>query len=470
MSAFDSSKESVRPAEGSFGGQDRPQNLKNWDVEDFSLFFLENRDDLFKFARSLVSDVNLAEELVQDATLYVMTSLPELDSREGLIKFLKWKIRNLSVDYFRSQARKRESGLDEVENSIIVGSELDSELERAEDLAVIRNALSKISPRQREILLETSLGDKTREEIAVEQGLSDNAARQLLWRARHAFKLALVGEAQIAGKSAGEILSIAARKTSAEARKLAAGASVFALLLAGSMTLLSNQNRQLDSDLSNVVAASPNSVSGSIESNDSVPKDSLQFMAPVEDEGSSDSNEDRTAQEETFDVPIASEQQGGEDQIAESSETVSSDKSQRLSEDVFSEILSTNAASAGFYSGSEADFSMTNFLGSSIEVFGGTGASVYLDINFDTLEIHQAVFVLTTDSGKFYAIARTLTTTQVESPSERKIQLAASEFFLVDESRSVIDDSPLFTSQAKISVILDREGLPTSASMRWDKS
>jgi RNA polymerase sigma-70 factor (ECF subfamily) len=74
--------------------------------------------------------------------------------------------------------------------------------------------------------------EKSTEQIASQVGLSENATRQLIFRARAAFKKALLGEdVNTNGMSAAAILSVAARKAAAEAKKVGAQAMVFVLFL-----------------------------------------------------------------------------------------------------------------------------------------------------------------------------------------------------------------------------------------------
>lgn len=80
-------------------------------------------------------------------------------------------------------------------------------------------ALAKLNPRQREALVASVYEEKSSEEIAEQLGLSPNAARQLLFRARSAFRKALVGEAETQGKNISQILSIAVRKAALDAKE-----------------------------------------------------------------------------------------------------------------------------------------------------------------------------------------------------------------------------------------------------------
>lgn len=189
-----------------------PAILRDWTAQDFASIYVRFRPHLERHARRCLKDSDQAEEVVQDAFLYLMTSLPELDSELGVLKFLKWKVRMLSLDVLRANGR---ADFTELEDGFgVAGFDADPSqgLEQAEDAAVVALALSKLQPRHREALIATLYEEKSSREVALQMGLSENALRQLLFRARAAFKRALVGEADVAGRSVSEILSLAARK------------------------------------------------------------------------------------------------------------------------------------------------------------------------------------------------------------------------------------------------------------------
>jgi RNA polymerase sigma-70 factor (ECF subfamily) len=74
--------------------------------------------------------------------------------------------------------------------------------------------------------------EKTSAQIAAQVGLTENATNQLIFRARAAFKKALLGDdVDTTGMSTAKILSVAARKAALEAKKVGAQAMVFALFL-----------------------------------------------------------------------------------------------------------------------------------------------------------------------------------------------------------------------------------------------
>jgi RNA polymerase sigma-70 factor (ECF subfamily) len=103
--------------------------------------------------------------------------------------------------------------------------------------------------------------EKSTEQIAAQVGLSENATRQLIFRARAAFKKALIGDVDTTGMSAAAILSVAARKAASEGKKVGAAALTLIALVVMSLTVFPGLNRAPTDQM-----AGPNDSSSSVES------------------------------------------------------------------------------------------------------------------------------------------------------------------------------------------------------------
>jgi len=218
--------------------------LKDWSAQDFANIYVRFRPHLISHARKFLRDETHAEEVVQDAFLYLMTALPELDSELGVLRFLKWKTKMLCLDIIRSSQTGLNNSLVPLPDDVPDESQPIDSLERADDAAIIRMALAKLNPRHREALLATMYEEKSHEEVARQMGVGENALRQLLFRARASFRKALVGEAQVEGKSVSEIISIAARNSAKVGAGIVGGASALLLMVAVFSAPLSPENVQ----------------------------------------------------------------------------------------------------------------------------------------------------------------------------------------------------------------------------------
>ncbi len=221
----------------------KPVKLAEWSAQDFSSIYLRFRPHLERHARRFLRNPSQVDEVVQDAFLYLMVSLPELDSEIGVLRFLKWKTRLLALDVIRASGRAYINSIDDVAEPASNDPEISINLEQQDDAAVVRLALSKLNPRHREVLIASMYEEKSTEQIAAQVGLSENATRQLIFRARAAFKKALIGDIDTTGMSAATILSVAARKAASEGKKVGAAALTLIALVVMSITVFPGLNR-----------------------------------------------------------------------------------------------------------------------------------------------------------------------------------------------------------------------------------
>ncbi len=221
----------------------KPVKLKEWKAEEFASIYIRFRPHLERHARKFLTNRSQIDEVVQDAFLYLMVSLPELDSEIGVLRFLKWKVKNLCIDVYRAQGRAYVNNIDDIAEPASLDAEVGSHLEQADDAAIVKLAMSKLNPRHREVLVASIYEEKSTAEIAAQVGLSENATLQLLYRARGAFKKALLGDVDTDGMSMAAILSVAARKAGEEAKKYGVQAMVLVLFLALGVGALFNFNR-----------------------------------------------------------------------------------------------------------------------------------------------------------------------------------------------------------------------------------
>ena len=221
----------------------KPVKLKEWKAEEFASIYVRFRPHLERHARKYLTNRSQIDEVVQDAFLYLMVSLPELDSEIGVLRFLKWKVKNLCIDVYRAQGRAYINNIDDIAEPASTDAEVGSHLEQADDAAIVKLAMSKLNPRHREVLVASIYEEKSTAEIAAQVGLSENATLQLLYRARGAFKKALLGDVDTDGMSMATILSVAARKAAEEAKKVGVQAMVLVLFLALGLGAFFNFNR-----------------------------------------------------------------------------------------------------------------------------------------------------------------------------------------------------------------------------------
>jgi RNA polymerase sigma-70 factor (ECF subfamily) len=423
-----------------------PAVLKDWTAADFASIYVRFRPHLERHARRFLVNPSQVEEVVQDAFLYLMTTLPELDSELGVLKFLKWKVRLLCLDVIRINSRASFAPIDEQPEMAAQTPEMSQSMERADDAAIVALALAKLQPRHREVLIASIYEEKATDVVAAQMGLSENATRQLLFRARSSFKKALIGEADTAGLSVGQILSLAARKAAAESGKYISAAGAFLLVLAVSFGILPN--------ISQPVAP----VAEPAQSQPAEPE------ALVEEEATSE-------EQPVTDVTVPVEQVASPATSTVAAPVVAAPEP-IFDEFSLSSILQTNVSQAGYYTNSYAssDFLSAGFRASSIEIFGGTGISAFLDIDFTNRSVYNVVFQMWVDGKRYYAVAENASAVTNSVVGGFEVVHRSSEFWVVDDRGNVFDQSPLANATAVVTLTLDSNGNPVKAALQVQKA
>jgi len=130
--------------------------------------------------------------------------------------------------------------------------------------------------------------------------------------------------------------------------------------------------------------------------------------------------------------------------------------------------LTTDVSNAGVYTGSYSQAFAELFQGVSVEVFGGTGISAFLDLNPSTKTVRQTIFQMWVEGERYFGVARDTTSETLDNGAGYTVAIVSKEFFVVDEQMNVFDESPLANSKAVVSIDLDENGRPLSASLKLE--
>jgi RNA polymerase sigma factor (sigma-70 family) len=164
----------------------------DWSIAQLSALYTEHRTQLVSQARRITRDEAEANEVVQEAFLKFMLAAPELDSADRAIAYLRTSVTNLSLNIIRARGARpnlvaidadtTQERLNEIasENHI----DLDTSITAAEDAAIIREALSRLTSDQRTALVMWEMEGRTTEEIATALNTSPANVRHILVRAR----------------------------------------------------------------------------------------------------------------------------------------------------------------------------------------------------------------------------------------------------------------------------------------------
>jgi RNA polymerase sigma factor (sigma-70 family) len=210
----------------------------SWSVAQFSSFYTQNRSELIAHANRIVKDKAKAEEVTQEALVKFMLAAPELSSDDHALSYLHRTIENLCIDLFRAENRRPnlvalDAATAEVESIWQVSGDHSQAISSAEDAAIIRQALSLLSPAERAALVMWEVEGRSTAEIAKELGIKESAVRHTVSRARASLRKVLselvIDEAR--GLTALDLLSTTYKKAAELAGKSSKIALTFILVL-----------------------------------------------------------------------------------------------------------------------------------------------------------------------------------------------------------------------------------------------
>jgi len=210
----------------------------SWSVAQFSTFYTQNRSELIAHANRIIKDKAQAEEITQEALVKFMLAAPELSSDSHALSYLHRSIENLCIDLFRAENRRPnlvalDEATAEIESTWQVPGDHSSAISAAEDAAIIRQALSLLSPAERAALVMWEVEGRSTTEIAKELGIKESAVRHTVSRARASLRKILselvIDEER--GLTALDLLSTTYKKVSEIAGKSSKIALTFILVL-----------------------------------------------------------------------------------------------------------------------------------------------------------------------------------------------------------------------------------------------
>jgi RNA polymerase sigma factor (sigma-70 family) len=164
----------------------------DWSIAQLSAIYTEHRTQLVSQARRITKNEAEAHEVVQEAFLKFMLAAPDLDTADRALAYLRTSVTNLALNVIRARGARpnlvaidadtTQERLNEIatENHI----DLDTTITAAEDAAIIREALARLTSDQRTALVMWEMEGRTTEEIATALNTSPANVRHILVRAR----------------------------------------------------------------------------------------------------------------------------------------------------------------------------------------------------------------------------------------------------------------------------------------------
>jgi RNA polymerase sigma-70 factor (ECF subfamily) len=203
---------------------------------DVSSLYVRHRSGLAAHARRFLRDQRDVDEVVQETFLRLFLAIGEIETELQAIAFARRTLTNLCIDRYRADRRRPMLvNLDAAPVGELADDDSDNDpVLRAEDAAIVREALAQLSPLHRAALVKREIEEKPLTQIAAELDIPEESVKHLLFRARRALRRLLVGTSVEPGVdlTAGEIVSLANRRAG---EALMRGANVFIVIVVGAI-------------------------------------------------------------------------------------------------------------------------------------------------------------------------------------------------------------------------------------------
>jgi RNA polymerase sigma factor (sigma-70 family) len=212
----------------------------DWTVADLASLYSEYRSSLVSQARRMLRSDSEANEVVQEAFIKFILAAPELDTKERALAYMRATINNLSLNVIRARGSRPNLVALDSDTSVDRLAEIafenyipaDVSISAAEDAAIIKMALAKLSPAERAALVMWEMEGRSTSEIAAELGIKETAVRHTVSRARASLRRVLseLIVDQERGLTALDMLSTSYKKAAELAQKSSKVALSFILV------------------------------------------------------------------------------------------------------------------------------------------------------------------------------------------------------------------------------------------------
>ena len=164
------------------------QRLKQGDISGLEFLVTHHQVKAVRTAYLITRDLGLAEDVVQDSFLQTFRSIRRFDSTRLFEPWFMRSVVNASVKMMQRSAKQVEVG-DEAYESLFaeLAARVESVEEQVESIEVhnqIWDAMQKLSPRQRAVIVQRYFLDMSEKEMAEEAGSSVGTIKWMLNAAR----------------------------------------------------------------------------------------------------------------------------------------------------------------------------------------------------------------------------------------------------------------------------------------------
>lgn len=149
-------------------------------------------NELYRAARRLTGDSQHAEELVQETFLRAWRAADRFDERLGSLRtWLFGIMRNLAIDHARAAAVRPLRAIDPTELGAPAEAATTDEIDRALLAWQVEEALTRLSPDHRRVLVDVHLRGRAIAEVATELGVPAGTVKSRVYYGLRALRVVL---------------------------------------------------------------------------------------------------------------------------------------------------------------------------------------------------------------------------------------------------------------------------------------
>lgn len=182
---MDDATAGMSPARTASSGHASPVT-ESADEEGLRAAYLAYSGELYGYARRSLNDSGAAEEVVQETFIRAWRARERFDPDLGSLRTWLFAIeRRIVIDHARSRALRQTSPLPEEL------AQVGDDIERALVGWQVEEALRRLRPEHRQVLVETYYRGRSGRELAVELGIPEGTVRSRLFYALQSLRLTL---------------------------------------------------------------------------------------------------------------------------------------------------------------------------------------------------------------------------------------------------------------------------------------
>ncbi|NML21502.1 RNA polymerase sigma-70 factor [Pseudoflavitalea sp. G-6-1-2] len=153
--------------------------------QEFSRFY----EPLCQYAYTLVKEMNVCEDIVQDIFMHVWEKKQSLVGNEGIRYYLYTAVRNNCLTWLQRNKKQMVTALTGQETIATEQVHLSPEKAETDFMALLKSALDKLPPKCREVFVLSRMGKLTYQEIADSQGISVKTVENQMGKALKILRL-----------------------------------------------------------------------------------------------------------------------------------------------------------------------------------------------------------------------------------------------------------------------------------------